>query len=261
MIITRLQGGLGNQLFQWATGRYLSMKNNCELKFDLSFYPMQTLRKVEIDQFLGVNLSAVNQFDIVKPVIEVVDDFTFKEIEYDPSKILYLNGYWQNENYFDSIRETIKKDLVLDESEMCKLKLTPLIDMNITSLHIRRTDYVSSNGFHPVQSIDYYQKAIDIIGDYDYLFVFSDDIDWCRENLSFKNMVFMNRPLSNIHDMLIMSMCKNNIIANSSFSWWAAYFNTNPDKIVCYPALWFGEVAGNDTRDLCPKEWHKIHIL
>jgi hypothetical protein len=258
MIITRLQGGLGNQLFQWATGRYLSMKNNCELKFDLSFYPMQTLRKVEIDQFLGVNLSAVNQFDIVKPVIEVVDDFTFKEIEYDPSKILYLNGYWQNEKYFDSIRETIKKDLVLDESEMSKLKLTPLIDMNITSIHIRRTDYVSSNGFHPVQSINYYQKAIDIIGDYDYLFVFSDDIDWCRENFSFKNMVFMTHPRSNIHDMLMMSMCKNNIIANSSFSWWAAWLNDNPNKKVVAPKNWLGENSGIDYSSIVPNSWIKI---
>ena len=70
-----------------------------------------------------------------------------------------------------------------------------------------------------------------------------------------------SNDLSDWEQMILMSCCRDNIIANSSFSWWAAHFNTNPDKIVCYPAIWFGEVAGHDTRDLCPNEWHKIHVL
>ena len=100
-----------------------------------------------------------------------------------------------------------------------KLKNTPFIDNNTTSVHIRRTDYINSNGYHPVQTLDYDKNAIDEIGDYDYLFVFSDDIDWCRNNLKFKNMIFMT-GFSDIEDLYLMSMCRNNIIANSSFSWW-----------------------------------------
>jgi hypothetical protein len=257
MIITRLQGGIGNQLFQWATGRYLSIKNNCELKFDLSFFPTQTLRKVEIDQFLGVNLTVANKLDIVKPVVQIVDNFDYNQIEYDSSKILYLNGYWQNEKYFESIREIIKNDLVLPQLEMQKLKQTPLIDNNITSMHIRRTDYLTSNGFHPVQNLDYYQEAIKLIGDYDYLFIFSDDIEWCKSNLNFRNMVFMN-SFTSIHDLIIMSMCKNNIIANSSFSWWGAWLNDNADKKVVAPKKWLGEQARIDYSSIVPDSWIKI---
>jgi hypothetical protein len=126
------------------------------------------------------------------------------------------------------------------------------------SLHVRRTDYVTSNGYHPVQSIEYYKNAIDIIGDYDYIFVFSDDIQWCKDNLKFKNMVFME-GFSDIEDLHIMSLCQNNIIANSSFSWWGAWLNIHPEKKIIAPTNWFGEQANLNTSDMIPSDWIKIN--
>jgi hypothetical protein len=108
-----------------------------------------------------------------------------------------------------------------------------------------------------VQSIKYYQDAIDCIGDYDNLFVFSDDVKWCSNNLKFNNMVFMD-GFDDIEDLFIMSTCKHNIIANSSFSWWGAWLNNNPDKKVVAPANWFGQQANLNKSDIIPEKWIKI---
>ena len=124
-------------------------------------------------------------------------------------------------------------------------------------MHIRRTDYVTSNGYHPVQSLDYYQNAIDLIGDYDNLYIFSDDINWCKDNLKFKNMIFRYGN-SDIEDLFLMSMCANNIIANSTFSWWAAWLNERPDKRVISPSKWLGEQTNLNTNDIIPLDWIKI---
>jgi Glycosyl transferase family 11 len=108
-----------------------------------------------------------------------------------------------------------------------------------------------------VQTIKYYEDAIDIIGDYEYLLVFSDDIKWCRENLKFNNMIFME-TLTDIEDMWIMSLCKNNIIVNSSFSWWGAWLNKNKNKKVIAPSNWFGPRANINSSDIIPEKWIKI---
>ena len=140
---------------------------------------------------------------------------------------------------------------------MKKLKKKYPIDENNISIHIRRTDYVTSNGYHPVQSIEYYKQAIEIIGDYDNIFVFSDDINWCKENLKFDNMIFVDGN-DDVEDMWLMSICNHNVIANSSFSWWGAWLNNNPDKKVIAPNNWFGSQTNLNTNDLIPNTWIKI---
>jgi hypothetical protein len=259
MIITKLQGGLANQLFQWAHARSLSIDLNTEFYLDLSFYqhtlPGVTPRRYQLDSFPNMKASTLylDQNTIHQ---RVTDDFKFKDL----SKINmnhYLDGYWQSEKYFKHNRESILNDLKPSDELMDKLLKTPFIDTNVVSMHIRRTDYVTSNGFHPVQSIEYYQRALDIIGDYDYIFVFSDDINWCRENLNFKNIIFME-GFSDIEDLYLMSLCKNNIIANSSFSWWGAWLNKNPNKKVIAPLNWFGSQSNLDTSDIIPDNWIKI---
>ena len=243
MIISKLQGGLANQLFQWAYGKYLSEKYNTPLYLDLNFFQNQigvTRRDFSLSKFPNIlykilpndrNLSNwSSETDKVK-IQTLSDNFIFSELNYDNSSNYYLNGYWQTEKYFNSISDVIKKELSPSDVIKEKLNKTPFIDKNNVSIHIRRTDYVSSNGFHPVQPIEYYEKALSIIDEYDYIFVFSDDIKWCKENLSFRNMIFIE-GFDDVEDIWIMSMCKNNIIANSSFSWWGAWLNDNPNKKV-----------------------------
>jgi hypothetical protein len=132
-----------------------------------------------------------------------------------------------------------------------------LIGSNTVSMHIRRGDYVEANDFHPVQNIEYYEKALDMIGDYQKLLIFSDDIEWCKTNLQFRNINFCD-GFSPIEDMMIMSRCSHNIIANSSFSWWAAQLNENEKKKVIAPTKWFGPKLNLETKDIIPETWIKI---
>ena len=263
MIVTKLQGGLANQLFQWAYGKSLSEKYNTPLYLDLNLYTDKhigdTRRDYSLIKFPNFSNSPLTDKSLLigKGLRTLRDNFIFSDINYDDNLNYYLDGYWQSEKYFKEFESVIKEELKPNQTILDKLNKTPNIDKNVVSMHIRRTDYVSSNGFHPVQSIEYYQKALDIISDYDYIFVFSDDIKWCKENLKFENMVFME-GFDDVEDLWLMSMCKNNIIANSSFSWWGSWLNSNPDKKVIAPSNWFGERANLNTSDIIPSEWIKI---
>ena len=126
---------------------------------------------------------------------------------------------------------------------------------NTVSLHVRRTDYVNLQNYHPIAAIQYYKDALDLI-EHDKVVVFSDDINWCKKNFKFNNMVFIEGN-SNIEDLYLMSMCNNNVIANSSFSWWAAWLNKNEYKKIVAPKVWFGPAAPSD-KDIIPDTWIKI---
>lgn len=256
MIITKIQGGLGNQLFQWAYGKSLAMKYKTDLSLDVSFYDNQygnTYRNFELFNF--PKLTNVNQHNVKQNCIEIIDDFNYKLFDYQKDNNYFLNGFWQSEKYFIDIKENIKEELSIDTETLEKLNKIAI--GNCVSLHIRRTDYVVSNGFHPVLTMDYYNLALEIIKDYDNVLIFSDDIEWCKQNLSFKNMIFVENN-TNIEDLWLMSLCKNNIIANSSFSWWGAWLNNNNDKKIIAPKKWFGINANLNCSDIVPTNWVKI---
>lgn len=259
MIISKIQGGLGNQMFQYAYGKHLSYKYNTEIRFDIRFYEMNLTPKREflLDKFPNTFPNTNINVSLIGPLYPIVDDFNYKELPKPVGCNYYLDGYWQSEKYFKVSSDLIREDFKPSEELLTKLLSTPFIDTNTISLHVRRTDYVTSNGYHPVQSIEYYQKAIKTIGDYDHIFIFSDDIQWCKDNLKFDNMVFME-GFTDIEDLYLMSMCKHNVIANSSFSWWGAWLNNNKDKKVIAPSKWFGEKANLNQNDIIPKEWIKI---
>ena len=252
MIVTRIQGGLGNQLFQWAYNKNLSKYN--ETYLDVSLYSGSSNRELALGKF---NINYNSFFSLNTMPVHIIDDFNYNNTYFDVNKTYYLDGYWQSEKYFKESEDVIRRELEPSEELLLKLNATPFINENIVSMHIRRTDYVTSNGFHPVQSIEYYENALKIIGDYDKLFIFSDDIEWCRNNLKFENMLFIS-GLSDIEDLYLMSMCKNNIIANSSFSWWAAWLNKNENKKVIAPSKWFGDVANLNEKNIIPEEWIKV---
>lgn len=257
MIISKIQGGLGNQLFQWAFAKSLSEKYNKSLYLDLNFYNNQigvTKREFSLNKFPNLRYKIHNQ----KPkssVIRITDDFIFRTHTLLDNYIYYLDGYWQSERYFMEISNTIRDSLRMSGSK--KELFSKNNFSGSVSMHIRRTDYVTSNGYHPVQSIEYYKNALDIIGKYENLYVFSDDINWCKSNLRFKDMTFVQNS-EDIDDLWMMSLCDHNIIANSSFSWWGAWLNKNTNKKVISPKRWFGEQTNLNSDDIIPVSWIKI---
>ncbi len=303
MIITKIQGGLGNQMFQYAVGRHLAHLNKTELKLDLSFYdytpqndtPREYLlgnfniigkplnqketKKIKINNFHNKSFLARAIRKILKIIEEKKPIYKRKYIR-EPhfhfcplalkarsKKDIYLYGNWQSEKYFIGIEDIIRKEFTLKNgfSKEAQNMLNKIQNNNSVSIHIRRGDYVSNkntNAFHGTCFLDYYYEAIKKIQEKiknPYFFIFSDDVLWAKENLK------INKPLtlvsgSNIKDieeMLLMSKCKHNIIANSSFSWWGAWLNNNPDKVVIAPWPWFNNLSIN-TDDLYPKNWIKI---
>jgi len=260
MIISKIQGGLGNQMFQYAFARFLSSKHNVRFFLDTSFYKNNigaVTRLFLLDKFPNTNINEFNPINLKYPIQRIPDNFFFNKIEILPNMDYYLDGYWQSEKYFLEIREELRNEFSPPTNVLDKLLKTISTNSNSVSIHIRRTDYVTSNGYHPVQTVEYYENALNIIGDYDNLFVFSDDIQWCKNNLNFKKMIFVE-SLSEIEDLWLMSLCKNNIIANSTFSWWGAWLNKNPNKKVVAPIKWFGSQTNLNTSDIIPEDWLKI---
>ena len=259
MIISKIQGGLGNQMFQYAYGKHLSYKYNTELRLDTRFYdyPGTPKREFTLNKFPNTFPNTDMKLSLTGQVYKIDDDFKYKELPNPLNDNYYLDGYWQSEKYFKESSDLIRKDFQPSKEVISKLIKTPLIETNTISLHIRRTDYVTSNGYHPVQSIEYYKNAIDLIGDYDNIFVFSDDLKWCKDNLNFKNMIFMD-DFTDVEDLHLMSLCNHNIIANSSVSWWGAWLNNNGDKKVIAPSKWFGDKTNLTSDDIIPTEWIKI---
>lgn len=251
MIVTKIQGGLGNQLFQWAVTESLSLKFNTEFYYDLSYFNNSSQWNLELDKFE----IKINDFRGYFNLKMISDNFYYQSIT-DNS---YLNGYWQSEKYFIENENHIRNKLkIKDNLKNYILNKYSFLNDNTISMHIRRGDYIGKQNYHPLQSVDYYNSAYDFINESNAnVIILSNDIDWCRQNLNFDNMFFIEKE-TNIIDLYIMSMCKNNIIANSSFSWWGAWLNSNERKKVVAPSNWFGSDANLYEGDIVPENWKKI---
>ena len=290
MIIVRLKGGLGNQMFQYALGRQLAEKNQTDLRLDLSFYDDQsgiTPRQYELAIF-KIRAEIAKKEDVVKVIgprpprlVQKIldrlkidynkknyvreDSFGFRSYFLSLPDNVYLDGYFQSEKYFSDIRTEILADFSLLPGEADKIVgLSQKIKTaNSVSLHVRRGDYVSrpeANAFHGICSLDYYRAAIKIIKDRisePHFFIFSDDLDWCRDNFSDLEKVEFVSGFSPAQDLILMSRCRHNIIANSSFSWWGAWLNQNTKNIVIAPQRWFSDQT-IDISDRLPAAWLKI---
>jgi hypothetical protein len=294
MIIVKLIGGLGNQMFQYAAGRYLAWLHKTELLMDTSYLDKEpngayTKRKLELDVF-NIDLKMATKAEVERFKIEsstkysrtfqrklpilftnlyVAESGTAYHKEFlSYPKNTYLDGFWQSESYFKPIESVLVNDFVLKDPLNRENKdwLKKMENCESVSLHVRRGDYVSNadaQSHHGSCDIDYYQKAIEYIKAKHKaieIFIFSDDLEWCKVNLRIKeplHFVDANQK-QNLHlDMFLMSHCKHNIIANSSFSWWAAWLNRNGHKIVIAPLKWFSNPAIK-TFDLIPKEWIRL---
>lgn len=252
MIKMKLVGGLGNQLFQWACARNLQNKYGHYIEY-IDHIELSN-RKRDIYRFPKI---LMNDAQFSKPVINkrfyIKDSFRydlFQNIDFsDLSAEYLLDGYWQGEKYFIDVAQKIKEELQPSHS----INIPP----NSLSLHIRRTDYLHLQDFHPVQPLAYYESAVDLLNHTDNIYVFSDDIDWCKENLKFNKMTFIHNK-DPLIDLWMMSACDKNVIANSTFSWWAAWINKNPNKKVICPKKWFGDKSPYSDIDILDNDWIKI---
>lgn len=300
MIIVKLYGGLGNQLFQYALGRHLAEKNSTILKLDLCNFQIDKLRKYELHCFKILHqIASLNEIEAIKcenkyrlcrltskirmklgfsyskifdfynlPIIIKEKKFSFDSSVLETKGNIYIDGYWQSEKYFSVIKNILLSELVIKyEQDLKNKELAKLIcNTESVSLHIRRGDYVHdqlTNLYHGLCSFDYYQKAVDQIVQKIpncHFYVFSDDPLWVRENFKLDYPLIIvdhNNINTNYEDLRLMSLCHHNIIANSSFSWWGAWLNKNPEKIVYAPEKWFNDKK-LDTSDLIPGSWLKI---
>jgi hypothetical protein len=194
-------------------------------------------------------------------------------LSFDPAVLklkgnIYLEGYWQSDKYFSDIRDILLNEFyVKDKINVVKKELEEKIcNTNSVSLHLRRGDYVSNhitNLYHGLCSLDYYKKAVDQIVQKIsnvHFYIFSDEPVWVKENFKLDYPVTIidnNSVSSDYEDLRLMSLCHHNIIANSSFSWWGAWLNKNPGKIVYAPQKWFND-RSLDTQDLIPESWIKL---
>ena len=200
MIISKMMGGLGNQMFQYAYAKNLSLINNTDFYLETTFYNNQvgvTPRVFTLGEFPNITLN----LDIpasTPPLTPITDNFIYTKNN-TPKENCFLRGYWQSEKYFKESKDIIIKDFSPNSLTIQNLTIKyPEINNKTISLHLRRTDYLNSNGYHPVQTLDYYKTAIDMLGEYDNLFIFSDDIEWCKDNLFFKSMTYIGLRLLDV---------------------------------------------------------------
>ena len=255
MITSNLVGGLGNYLFQIAVTYSLSVDNNDELVYNIGDC---RIIHGHISTYLNNIFRKIKFVDYVLPYVTYEEpSFSYNQIEYKPN--LKLNGYYQSEKYFLHNRGKILELFEVDgvTKKYIQEKYGDVLLKDICSLHVRRGDYIKLPNHHPVCGIDYYSQAVDVIGHKCYL-IFSDDIQWCKDNLDFiPNKVFIEGN-SDYQDLYLMSLCNDNIIANSSFSWWGSWLNINPNKKVVSPKKWFGSAINHETKDLIPNTWIEL---
>jgi len=255
MITCSLMGGLGNQLFQTAVTLSLSLDNNMIPIFPPN--PHQGCsRKINYNDTYFHRLERIKSQLNFKIFVE--NGFSYKPIQVSDDNI-NLRGYFQSEKYFEKHKKYILNTLVLPNKMIIDLnnKYKHIIECeNTVSIHVRRGDYLGLQHVHYVQTLDYYQEAIKKFPEDSMFVIFSDDIHWCKEIPLFKhlkNVQFIQDI--DYNELYIMSRCKHNIIANSTFSWWAAYMNPNVNKIIIAPKIWFGPKGPNDLQDLIPPSW------
>ena len=280
MIIIKIKGGLGNQLFQYAVGRALALHHRLPLKLDLTIFKTYKLHRYLLDQFAiqadiatedeiiklkgrnNVLFSALRKAGFVKRKSYLKEKrSSYFDVSVFKNDDVYLDGYWQNELYFSDIREELLRDLtsISSISDLGVFYMEGIKKSNSVSLHVRRGNYLNLKNFN-VLDIDYYMKAVEYIRknvEKPTFYIFSDDLEWCKNSLGFlDNCIFVDSTKTEIDDLKLMSFCKHNIIANSSFSWWGAWLNQNCKKTVIAPKGWLLNDPGSSNVIL--SDWVKM---
>ena len=269
MIYCDLKGGLGNMMFQIAACLSFAKDNNTEsifpnLKMHLHYLNEEKEYNPNINYTQEYN--ALNIFKNLKCLkrndsLKVYEfPFNYKNVKLESSDAI-INGFFQTEKYFIHNETYIRKIFQIDEFVLHKIneKYKEILKYKeTTSIHIRRGDYLKLKKHHPSLSLDYFRNAIDLTKqNTDKYIIFSDDIEWCKTKFQGNKFIFIENERDYI-ELYLMSLCKNNIISNSSFSWWGAWLNPNERKIIISPKKWFGEMIKEDDSDIIPENWKRI---
>ena len=257
-------GRLGNQLFQIAATIGVARRNHVAYVFPSWKYSSFFQKALPQTKF---RLSANKTY--------YEKSFTYQPIDIYCS--INLSGFFQSEKYFAHCENEVRKVFTPHPriSEQLKTRFGKLLAGRTCSVHVRRTDYLENSNFTDLASTSYYEEAIGRLDEKTRFIVFSDDISWCKRLFHGKRFIFIEgkSDICDIYDLFLMARCQSHIIANSSFSWWGAWLNANPDKIVIAPAQWFaGEFANpamsfapgpphtgfHSTKDLLPENWIRI---
>ena len=273
-ISCKIMGGLGNQLFQIFATISVTLSENKQFIFPFSEMLNIGIPRKTYWNSLLCELKRFTTWQSNNLIIDSLPTFSERGFEYTEIKTtnpVCLIGYFQSYKYFDNHYEKIIDLIKLREKQMEIRNKTGIVE-NTVSMHFRLGDYISKQNCHPVMSVKYYINALQHIidklaSDSFRVIYFNEKEDESTINISiqvlsrrFPKLEFVKTELEeDWEQMLSMSICSHNIIANSSFSWWGAYFNENPSKIVCYPSIWFGpDMKNHNTKDLCPQSWIKI---
>jgi Glycosyl transferase family 11 len=294
VIVTKLQGGHGNQLFQYATGRCLAMRLGVALfmdrrwfgtigegdtprvyeldryKLDQSFFDPESFTLVEI----APRPSGLRRFLSRTPSKPWLEHYRQQGDGFDPRVLdlpdnSYLVGWWQDERYFGEIRATLLEEIELSDPLTGSGAdwLRQIRNSVSVSLHVRRGDYVTNPAttkFHGVLGVPYYEAAVDRLAELTRrrdleLFVFSNDIEWCKRHLGLPYpATFVESGGSGADDMRLMKHCRHHIVANSSFSWWGAWLSDHPEKVVIAPKNWFSDAQANAETEIVPRSWVRL---
>lgn len=291
-LIVRISGGLGNQMFQYAAGLAVAKKKKADLLLDLDDYASNKHHHgFELDRVFSCHIGTASQEQVrnilgwrYPPTVRrlltkapmgifrgqrfiVEPHFNYWKGIFDIETPCYLQGYWQSERYFKGITDQVRAAFRFrgDLSEKNEFLVQEMKAANSVSIHVRRGDYVhnsSASATHGVCDLGFYRDAILYIKeivDNPCFYVFSDDIEWVSENLHIEGRhkyIRHNVGEESYNDMRLMSACRHNIIANSTFSWWGAWLNSFPDKVIVAPLKWFA--ITKNTQDLLPRDWVKI---
>jgi len=287
MKIVNIIGGLGNQMFQYAFAIALKKRfPEEEVLIDTSHFKSYKLHNgFELDKIFDISLEVANKnqlqrvtryinnyflsrivrklFPKLQSECVELEDYKFESSTLDISGDCYYEGYWQTWKYFceceDVVRQEFSSKIKLDD--LSNTVLANMLSHNSVAIHVRRGDYVNSKNFADICTIEYYSKAIKYIKtsiENPQFYIFSNDIDWCKSNLvdiigeSPVTYVTHNKGKSSYKDMVLMSKAKCCIIANSSFSWWGAWLNSEPDHITIAPNKWMNS---SDCNDIFPQNW------
>tara|TARA_B110000211_G_C14033851_1_gene533477 strand:+ start:93 stop:935 length:843 start_codon:yes stop_codon:yes gene_type:complete len=275
-------GGLGNQLFQYCAGRALSLQHGVEFRLlwgetsgesttkralDLHHFNIRAEIIKSTKFYKRLSLPLISTFlkhgaPVVLRESTLGYDYRFASL----GRHTRLKGYWQSEQYFKKFECSIRKDLriITPPSSQNQALLDRISSEAAVSLHVRRGDYVTNplaNSHHGTCDLTYYERAIRYISSHmqkePVFYIFSDDPTWVKKNLNTGHktiFVDFNHEATNYEDLRLMAQCKHNIIANSSFSWWGAWLNKNPSKIVVAPQKWYSDQTANNP-DILPPAW------
>ena len=272
MIFTKLMGGLVNQMFQYACAKAVAHNSNTKCFIDKSFledknsgvtvhrdYELNLFPNIKADVYRGGNVDALM---VREPYFHCDEGLRHAKLNEDQN--FYLDGYWQSHKYFENIEREIRHEFsfpVIKNIKTESLKQKILFE-NSVMINVRRSDYLSDPQFEKI-TMDYYNECvakIEEMVDNPSFYVFSDDIDWCKDNFADEKFTVVDHSHKGtrfIDYLNLMTSCKHQIIPNSTFAWWAAWLNENDNKIVMYPSKWFTE-SHKETKDLCPNDWRAV---